>query len=230
MIERKFKVGHGGTLDPLASGVLVIGVGRGCKALTGYLSGSKAYEATAQFGTAFDTLDCTGQIVKTAEIPEGLTEESFNALLQEKFTGEIMQRPPAFSAIRVNGQRAYDLARKHQESNNQDKTDENKDTVPLEDTPAPPTTGYPVLEARPVKIEGIRLLSWTLPEFRMEVECGGGTYIRSIIADAAEAVGCVAAMYGLVRTKQGPFALESCLDIESCADLDSLAAVMQPVQ
>lgn len=196
-LGRKLKVGHGGTLDPMASGVLVIGLGGGCKALTAFLSGSKTYRATGSFGKAFDTLDCTGTVTEEqAELPPGLEEPAFNQILQERFVGDIMQRPPAFSALRVNGERAYDLAR-------QQKAVE--------------------LPERPVRIDSIRLLAWDPPEFRMEVVCGGGTYIRSLIDDSARAAGALAAMYGLERTQQGPFTLEDCLQVSDCADLELIA-------
>lgn len=178
----------------MASGVLVIGLGGGCKELTSFLTGSKGYLATGQFGKAFDTLDCTGTVTEEqADLPESLTEASFNQLLQERFVGDIMQRPPAFSALRVNGERAYDLARQQ---------------VAVE------------LPERPVHIDSIRLLAWSLPKFEMEVFCGGGTYIRSLIDDSARAAGTLAAMYGLERTKQGPFTIEDCLQVADCADLE----------
>jgi len=199
LVGKKLKVGHGGTLDPMATGVLVIGVGTGCRALGSYLSGSKAYLATGRFGKSFDTLDCTGRLVEEKELPEGLTKESFTSILASKFTGNIMQRPPAFSAIHVNGERAYDLARDGQQVE---------------------------IPARPVKIDSIRLVSWELPEFKLEVECGGGMYVRSLIADAAVESGSIASMYALERTKQGQFTLDSCISIEDCKDLERIQSVM----
>lgn len=222
-MERKFKVGHGGTLDPMASGVLVIGLGRGCKDLSGFLSGHKTYLATGQFGKSFDTLDKTGVLSGEAPIPESLTEDSFREILKFRFTGDIMQRPPAFSAVHVNGERAYDLARRMRSS--EEPSGESKDgsSVELKDTsPAevPVKRAELELPERPVHIERIEVTRWALPEFDLEIVCGGGTYVRSLIADSAKAVETLGAMYALERTRQGPFGLEDCLKLEDCADLE----------
>lgn len=211
-MERKFKVGHGGTLDPMASGVLVIGLGRGCKELSGFLSGHKTYLATGQFGKSFDTLDKTGVLSGEAPIPETLTEDSFKEILKTRFTGDIMQRPPAFSAVHVNGERAYDLARRMRvDGESKEGSSEEPSGVKRAELELP---------ERPVHIERIEVTRWELPEFDLEIVCGGGTYVRSLIADSAKAVGTLGAMYALERTRQGPFGLEDCLKLEDCADLD----------
>ncbi len=207
LAQKKLKVGHGGTLDPMASGVLVIGLGTGCKALSTFLSGSKSYTATAKFGKSFDTLDSTGVLVEEKDLPSDLTMESYQKLLDQRFTGDIMQRPPAFSAVHVNGVRAYDLARKRQEDAD--------GSAPIE------------LPERKIRIESIHVTEWNLPDYKIEVVCGGGTYIRSLIADSAIAAGTVAAMYGLERTKQGPFDLASCIQVDECSDLDRITSVLQ---
>lgn len=229
-VERKFKVGHGGTLDPMASGVLVIGLGRGCKELAGFLSGHKTYLATGQFGKSFDTLDKTGVLTGEAPVPEDLNEESYKEILKSKFTGNIMQRPPAFSAVHVNGERAYDLARRMRKSPEVKEGKEEiletteeitkESTTETADTTSPKELKELELAERPVHIERIEVTRWHLPEFDLEIVCGGGTYVRSLISDSAKAVGTLGAMYALERTRQGPFGLEDCLKLEDCADLE----------
>lgn len=115
-LGRRLKVGHGGTLDPIATGVLVIGVGEGCKRLTGFLGGvTKKYRATGRLGRAYDTYDRTGVVVRERSWEgERVTAEAITQVLRDRFTGPIQQRPPLFSAIHINGERAYEVARKRQ--------------------------------------------------------------------------------------------------------------------
>lgn len=111
---RKVKVGHGGTLDPIATGVLVIGIGNGCKQMQAFLHAvTKVYRATARFGEEYDSYDRTGFRLSTRPYAH-VTKEAVELALQSTFTGDIMQAPPIFSAIHVNGERAYDIARKRQ--------------------------------------------------------------------------------------------------------------------
>lgn len=179
----KIKVGHGGTLDPMAEGVLVIGLGEGTRLLTNYLSGSKGYKAVALLGTETDTLDITGKVMSTID-SSSVTHDTLRNVLP-KFTGDIMQMPPMYSALRSNGQRMYDLARK----------------------------GITVdREARPVTVYGLKLLEGrTLPEFELDIECSGGFYVRSVIADICIDIGSVGCMTELVRTKQAMFTIDQCL-------------------
>ena len=200
-LGRRLKVGHGGTLDPMATGVLVIGLGSGCKALQDFLKGTKGYRAVGRFGTAFDTLDCTGVVVEERPVDLGtLSREAFQAILDTKFTGDILQRPPAFSAVHVDGKRAYELARANK---------------PVDIPP------------RPVHVEHLSIIAWGPPSFTLEIGCGGGTYVRSLIADSAAEYGQLAAMYELERTKQGPFTLDDCVDVEVCKDLGQLKAIIK---
>jgi tRNA pseudouridine55 synthase len=199
----------------MASGVLVIGLGRGCKELAGFLAGHKAYLATGRFGKAYDTLDRTGVLTGDMPIPDALTEESFKELLATRFTGDIMQRPPAFSAVHVNGQRAYDLARRMRRGEC-----EGEENTAGETTIVSAPVAALELPERPVHIERIGVTRWALPEFDLEIVCGGGTYVRSLIADSARAAGTLGAMYALERTRQGPFGLEDCLKLEDCADVE----------
>jgi tRNA pseudouridine55 synthase len=186
--SQKVKVGHGGTLDPLASGVLVVGVGRGTKQLNDYLSGSKAYRATGRLGMETSTLDMdpTGDVVKEASW-EHVNEKMLKAVLP-KFRGTINQVPPLFSAKRVNGKKLYELAR--------------DGTLDVDI----------VIESKQVEIYNLELVDVELPEFTIDMECGGGTFVRSLIRDIASELESVATTTFLQRTKQGPFVLEDCLE------------------
>ena len=192
--KKKFKVGHGGTLDPLATGVLVLGVGRGCRSLESYLKGEKTYRATGLLGSETDTFDSDGQIV--AEKPfEHITPEAFADCLDD-FRGDIFQVPPMYSALRVDGRRLYDLARE----------------------------GITVdREPRPVHISKLDLVDLSLPEFSLDVTCSGGTYIRSLISDIGKSLDSLAHMTSLERTVQGPFHLGDCLSEEFFGDSDAIA-------
>ena len=191
----RIKVGHGGTLDPLAEGVLVIGIGNGTKALDSFLSGTKSYQAMAKLGFQTTTLDMEGDI--THEEPyHHATAQSIQAILS-RFLGKIQQVPPIFSAIRKNGKKLYEEAR------------EGKTAEDL------------AIESREVEIMSLHLLtenhkgeSLSLPDFGLDVECGGGTYIRSLVRDIGIALETRATMTHLIRTKQGPFTIDDALKKE----------------
>lgn len=192
------KLGHGGTLDPMAEGVLVVGVGDGCKRLTGFLSGNKEYRFDLLLGTHYDTFDITGKPLESAEYNQ-VTEESVLEVLP-KFTGDIVQKPPSYSALRIDGKRAYDLARKGQEVE---------------------------LAARPIRIDSLTLDSFSTPTLSFTAQVGGGCYIRSLCVDMAEALGTKGAMSKLIRSRQGQFSLPACLSIEDCEDLEKVKSVLQ---
>mmetsp|Transcript_27637 Transcript_27637/g.36261 ORF Transcript_27637/g.36261 Transcript_27637/m.36261 type:complete len:315 (-) Transcript_27637:296-1240(-) len=204
----KIKCGHGGTLDPLATGVLVIGLGTGCKVLNHYLKGAKAYRAVALLGKEMDTLDCTGKEIGSAPYDHVTWE-----LLQEvlpNFRGDIMQVPPMYSALKKDGKKLYELARAGEEIER---------------------------EARPVHIAQLELLKETqcsitgeerpleLPSFGLQIECGGGTYVRSLISDIAKECNSMAHMTALERTQQGPFTLQDCLHKDDW-NLDTIRSVL----
>ena len=180
--KTKTKIGHGGTLDPLAEGVLVIGVGKGTKQLQGYLSGDKGYRAVAVLGCEMDTQDCTGNVTETMDCSH-LRHEDIKQHI-DTFRGKIEQIPPMFSALKKDGKRLYDLARNGMEVER---------------------------KARQVMVHDLEYLPRELPEFGLEVTCGGGVYIRTLIVDLARAVGGRAHMKNLLRTKQGIFTLEDCI-------------------
>ncbi|OHB78827.1 MAG: tRNA pseudouridine(55) synthase TruB [Planctomycetes bacterium RBG_16_64_10] len=172
------KVGHAGTLDPLAAGVLILGVGPATR-LTEYVQRMrKCYRATFLLGQRSDSDDVESPITILANAPRPTLEELARA--GQRLTGCVQQRPPAFSAIKVGGQRAYHLARRGE----------------LVD-----------LAPRPVLIYGIRLIRYEHPQLDLEIECGAGTYVRCVGRDLAESVGTAAVMSALTRTAIGHFGL-----------------------
>ena len=169
------KAGHAGTLDPLASGVLPVAFGEATKTVPFVQDGEKAYRFTVLWGAETDTDDAEGKVTQTSEArPDGAAIEA----LLPHFTGEIMQRPPAFSAIKVNGERAYDLAR----------DGEIVDLAP-----------------RPITIHALRLVACEPDCAVLEAECGKGTYVRAIARDLGRALGCFGHVIALRRTRVGPF-------------------------
>ncbi len=179
------KVGHAGTLDPLATGVLVVAVGPATRLIEYVQQMEKTYRGTFLLGRTSDTEDVEGQM---AELPDAAvpTEEQIRSALPQ-FLGTIQQRPPAFSALKVAGQRAYDLARRGEAVE---------------------------LAARPVEIHAIDVLRYAYPELELRVRCGSGTYIRSLGRDLARAVGTDAVMAALRREAIGPFAVEDSLQVD----------------
>jgi tRNA pseudouridine55 synthase len=206
----KFKVGHGGTLDPLASGVLPVAIGEATKLAGRMLDSDKIYDFTISFGTQTDTLDAEGKMIATSEIRPALAE--IEAVLP-RFTGPIEQMPPAFSALKVDGQRAYDLARAGQDVE---------------------------LKTRQVAIHALDIRHpGEGPDDRERFEAitltahvSKGTYIRSLARDIALALGTVGHVIMLRRVKAGPFTLESAnsLDIlEERAKARSLEEILLPL-
>lgn len=182
-LVRPEKVGHAGTLDPLATGVLVICVGRATR-LTEYVQRMpKHYSATFLLGRQSDTEDIEGHVIELADPPQP-TRDQIEAVLA-RFLGEIQQVPPAYSALKVDGRRAYDLARRGDDVH---------------------------LAARPVVIHELRIVAYDYPELRLDIVCGSGTYVRSLGRDIARAVGTEAVMSALVRTAIGNFRLDEACD------------------
>lgn len=170
------KVGHAGTLDPFATGLLIILLGQGTKLSSYLMSDEKAYEATIRLGVETDTLDLTGRVIKTVPVPE-IKPETVEEKTRE-FLGEIEQVPPAFSALKYKGRRAYDWARKG---------------VRID------------LEKRKVNILSLKITSVRLPEILMEVVCSKGTYVRSLASDFAKSLGPGGHLTTLRRVFSGPF-------------------------
>lgn len=174
--------GHLGTLDPLASGVLPVGIGNSTRLFDYFLNKRKTYEAEFTFGLTSDTLDIEGALEYKGRVPD--KKEIENVI--PSLVGEIDQVPPKYSAKSVNGVRGYDLARR------------GKDFV---------------LPPKRVNIYSIELLSFKENRGKFKIECGGGTYIRSIARDMAEALGAFAVMSALKRTKSGVFTIESSIEL-----------------
>ena len=188
------KVGHGGTLDPMATGVLPILLGEATK-LTPYLQAQdKEYVATIRLGVTTDTLDVTGRVLTEQPVP-ALGVAAIRATLA-RFEGEIDQVPPMFSALHAGGRRLHELAR-----------------AGIEVPRAP----------RRVRIDAIELLDWTPPLMRLRVACGKGTYIRSLAADLGAVFGCGARLEALERTRVGAFTLADAVPWSALRDGDAAA-------
>ncbi len=198
------KAGHAGTLDPLASGVLPIGLGEATKTVPFVQDGRKIYRFTVRFGIETDTDDAEGK--ETTRSDKRPAREDILALLPS-FTGTILQTPPQYSALKIGGERAYDLAR-------------GGETV--------------ALAAREIKIDSFQLIS--MPDTdraEFEVECGKGTYVRSLARDIGRKLGCLGHVSALRRTLVGDFAETNAVNLvqleQAGADEASLYALLQPV-
>lgn len=210
IIRRVFnaqKAGHSGTLDPLATGILPIALGEATKTVSFAVDGEKAYRFTVRWGAETETDDTEGAVTKTSDqCPD---RASIEALLPQ-FHGEIMQVPPAYSAIKIDGARAYDLAR-------------DGETV--------------VLEARPVFIDSLQLvdmLDATTSVF--EARCGKGTYVRALARDMGRLLGCYGHVIALRRTQVGPFdeaiavTMDELMAASDSGDPEQLSRLLQPVE
>jgi tRNA pseudouridine55 synthase len=198
-------VGHAGTLDPLASGCLPIALGEATKTVAFVMEGRKVYEFTVRWGEERDTDDAEGQVVATATArpsPEAIR------LLLPRFTGRIAQVPPRFSAVKIEGERAYDLAR---------------DGEVVE------------LAARPVEIHRLELIAAPDPDHALLLaECGKGTYVRSLARDLGRQLGCFGHVSALRRAAVGPFQAADAMDLDRLAAAaaeggSALLCVLQPV-
>ncbi|KAJ2716536.1 pseudouridine synthase pus4 [Coemansia spiralis] len=249
----QLRVGHGGTLDVEAAGVLVIGINNACKQLTTYLAGEKSYLATARLGVATDSYDAEGKITAVGGAAT-VTGEALQAAIP-RFVGDIMQAPPVYSALRVNGKRLYEYAR-------------SGEPVPLD------------IKQRQVNVKGIRLLHFAhpatgqqlgtrvalpaqyddyytsgryaggsndtagelqvgaamapfancpaLPQFQILIQSGGGVYVRSLVHDLGVAVGSHATMTSLVRMAQGPFRLgRDTISVDDLPYIDRIVDAMR---
>lgn len=174
------KVGHSGTLDKLATGLLIVAVGQGTKLLEYLIGFDKEYEAVGRFGYVSDTYDADGEVEKT-DFAGDVSEFDMNKAMKG-FVGDISQIPPKFSALKVAGKRASDRVRDGEEV---------------------------VLKSRDIRIDSFEIVEWNWPEVKFLVKCSSGTYIRSLIHDLGEKLGCGAYIGDLRRTKIGDFALEN---------------------
>jgi tRNA pseudouridine55 synthase len=178
------RAGHTGTLDPRASGVLVILVGPAVR-LSEYVSASdKRYQAIIRLGAKTDTFDADGKFTQSSQ-PINITEQQFEEVLKT-FIGEIEQTPPPYSAVKVQGRKAYEMARKGEEVE---------------------------LAPRKITVYHLEVLEWAPPEVVIDVHCSSGTYVRSLANDLGEKLGCGAYLVGLRRTKSGRFSLRDAVPL-----------------
>ena len=189
------KVGHGGTLDPLASGILPIALGEATKTVAYVMDAQKTYEFTAKWGEQTSTDDAEGEVIATSDTRPDADEIT---AIMPQFTGQISQIPPAYSAIKIDGKRAYDLARK------------GADEV--------------VLAARDIMIHRLALTAHTNEDACFVTSCGKGTYIRSLARDIATALGTVAHVSHLRRTAVGQFTQENAISLDFLQELSHSAA------
>ncbi|HOG58048.1 MAG TPA: tRNA pseudouridine(55) synthase TruB [Anaerolineaceae bacterium] len=177
------RAGHTGTLDPRASGVLVVLLGPAVR-LSEYVSASeKRYQAVIELGVTTDTYDLEGRVTRRS--PVDISYEEFEQVLQS-FVGEFEQKPPAYSAIKVKGEKAYEIARRGEEVE---------------------------LEPRMIQVRELELLDWDPPEAVVDIQCSSGTYVRSLAYDLGEKLGCGATLTGLRRTKNGRFGLRDAVSL-----------------
>ncbi|WP_091753112.1 tRNA pseudouridine(55) synthase TruB [Methylobacterium sp. ap11] len=196
------KAGHAGTLDPLASGILPIALGEATKTVPFVMDGRKAYVFSVTWGVETDTDDAEGRPVATSD--DRPTQEQVEAMLP-RFVGAIEQVPPRYSAIKIQGERAYDLAR---------------DGEVVE------------LVARPVQIDRLAVVAHTPERTVIEAECGKGTYVRAIARDLGRALGCYGHVSALRRTRVGPFTEDQSCTVAAleAADAEANAAILRPVE
>ena len=193
------RIGHGGTLDPMATGVLPVFVGRATRGVEFFEHAEKTYETVLRLGITTDTEDITGTVLTQADV--SLTQARLEEVLQQ-FRGEIMQVPPMYSALKVNGQKLCDLARKGKE---------------VERKP------------RPITIHELTLLGMEDDSIRLRVRCSKGTYIRTLCKDIGEALGCGGCMAALRRVTAGEYTIEESVPLEVLLESENPGAYLRPV-
>ena len=185
------RIGHGGTLDPMATGVLPVFVGRATRGVEFFEHAEKIYEATIRLGLTTDTEDVTGNVLENRSVD--VTKEQFLAIL-EQFRGEIQQIPPMYSAIKINGQKLCDLARKGREV---------------------------ARKPRPVTIYALQCLEFAGETARVRVHCSKGTYIRTLCKDIGEALGCGGCMAALRRVSAGSYTIDEAVPLAQLLESDT---------
>ena len=193
------RIGHGGTLDPMATGVLPVFVGRATRGVEFFEHAEKIYETVLKPGITTDTEDITGTVL--TEQDAFVTGEMLEAVLPQ-FRGEILQVPPMYSALKVNGQKLYDLARKGKEVERQ---------------------------PRPITIHELTLLGMDAEGIHLRVHCSKGTYIRTLCKDIGEALGCGGCMAALRRVQAGEYTAEEAVPLETLLETDAPEQYLRPV-
>lgn len=183
------RVGHAGTLDPIATGVLPVCLGQGTRIIEFLVDAAKTYQAQIELGVATDTYDTSGKVTQKGD-PSGISQKQLESALAP-FHGFIEQAPPMYSAVKHQGQRLYELAR----------------------------AGINVeRKSRLAKIYNLAIIDWSLPVVTVEVECGKGTYIRSLAHDLGQSLGCGANLKSLIRLSYGPFAVKDAVSVSQLED------------
>ena len=200
LFPRRTKIGHTGTLDPLATGVLVLCIGAATKLADRVQAMPKRYEARVRLGATSTTDDADGAVTENPSASAPTLGEIEPAL--RAFVGDILQLPPQFSALKVQGRRAYDMARHGIEV---------------------------ALQPRPVRVESIGVRHYEWPWLDLGIDCGKGTYVRSLARDLGAALGVGGLVETLRRTRVGPFAAEKGLSLEASA-VDAMAALIDPAR
>jgi len=198
-LAKPHKAGHAGTLDPMATGVLLVCVGQATRLISLLQKASKTYAAEFRFGQRSDTDDSTGTIRESPPSANPPTEDRVRESLKS-FIGRIDQTPPAFSAVHVAGRRAYELARKGEDVE---------------------------LTSRKVHVDSIDVTVYEWPMLKLQIDCGSGTYIRSIARDLGEMLGCGGLMSSLERTRIGSFAVRNAIDPEQLS-AENLPSMLTP--
>ena len=193
------RIGHGGTLDPMATGVLPVFVGRATRGVEFFEHAEKTYEAVLRLGLTTDTEDVTGTVLEEKEV--NISEVPFLSVL-ESFRGEIQQIPPMYSAIKINGQKLCDLARKGREVERKPRT---------------------------VTIHRLECLEFSGSTARLLVHCSKGTYIRTLCKDIGEALGCGGCMESLRRVTAGEYTIENAVPLQTLIESDAPGAYLLPV-
>ena len=193
------RIGHGGTLDPMATGVLPVFVGRATRSVEFFEHAEKTYETVLRLGLTTDTEDISGTVL--SEQDAFVTGEQLEAVLQ-KFRGEIMQVPPMYSALKINGQKLVDLARKGREVERQ---------------------------PRPITIHELTLLGMEADGIHLRVRCSKGTYIRTLCKDIGEALGCGGCMAALRRVTAGEYTIEESVPLQTLLETEDPEQYLRPV-
>ena len=193
------RIGHGGTLDPMATGVLPVFVGRGTRGVEFFEHAKKTYETVLQLGITTDTEDISGEVLERRDVH--ISETEFAEILSQ-FRGKIMQIPPMYSALKVNGQKLCDLARKG-------KTVER--------------------QPREIEIFELTMLEFTGETARLRVNCSKGTYIRTLCKDIGEALGCGGCMAELRRVQAGEYTIEESVPLQTLLEADNPEEFLRPV-
>lgn len=188
-LSKERRVGHAGTLDPMATGVLPVCLGQGTRVVEFLADAAKTYQAQIELGVATDTYDATGAVMQRND-PSGISREQLESAFAS-FRGTIQQTPPMYSALKYKGQKLYELAR----------------------------AGIEVeRESRPVVIYNLDIVAWQPPVVTIKVECGKGTYIRSLAHDLGQSLGCGANLKSLIRLSYGPFAVQDAVSVPQLED------------